>query len=82
VDLIFIDGHHDGATILTYFEELPLPTAMKIRIIVDDIHWSKDMTQAQKTDKTRSSYCQYQYLQWGILFLRKQQHQQAFHINL
>lgn len=82
-DLVFIDGHHDGTATLGYFEML-LPYCHEDSvIIIDDIHWSKSMTEAwKKLIKHPEITASINTFQWGILFLRKQQRQQAFYINL
>ncbi len=82
-DLIFLDGHHDGAATVSYFERL-LPYAHHDTIfIMDDIYWSVDMTRVWKTLQkhpkvTASVDCFY----WGFLFLRTEQLQQSFYIKL
>lgn len=82
-DLIFIDGHHNGAATVDYFERL-LPYAHNDTVfILDDIYWSSDMTTAWKKIKqhkkvTVSIDCFY----WGFLFLRTEQLPQSFHIKL
>jgi len=82
-DLVFIDGHHDGAATLDYFERVLPYCHENTVIILDDIHWSKSMTQAwQQLTGHPTVTASINTFQWGILFLRKQQKQQAFYINL
>ena len=45
-DLIFIDGHHDKAATIAYFEALIPNTHNDSLIILDDIYWSKGMNEA------------------------------------
>lgn len=82
-DLIYIDGHHDGAATLSYFEQL-LPYAHNDTVfILDDIYWSRDMNDAWKLlinhEQVTASVDTYDL---GFLFLRKEQRQQCFHIYL
>lgn len=82
-DLIFIDGHHDGNATLEYFEQLLPYCNEETVIIVDDIHWSSDMTQAwKKLIVNPQVTASVNTFQWGILFLRKQQRQQSFYVKL
>lgn len=82
-DLVFIDGHHDGKATLSYFNQILPFCEPQTVFIVDDIYWSKDMTTAwhelQLHPKVTASIDTFQ---WGILFLRKEQNQQGFHIKL
>jgi predicted O-methyltransferase YrrM len=82
-DLIFIDGHHNGAATIKYFEQL-LPYSHNDTIfILDDINWSTEMSAAwdqlcghsQVTASIDTFF-------WGFLFLRKEQLQERFHILL
>jgi predicted O-methyltransferase YrrM len=82
-DLIFIDGHHDGAATEAYFEKLLAFTHINTLFILDDIYWSKDMTRAwKKLLKRKEVTVSIDSFYWGFLFLRKEQSQQAFHIRL
>ncbi|KQC34156.1 methyltransferase [Nonlabens sp. YIK11] len=82
-DLVFIDGHHDGAETLRYFEALQPFLNEQSVVVIDDIYWSKGMTRAWEQlihhPKVTASIDTYQ---WGILFFRKEQRQQAFHIHV
>ena len=46
LDLVFFDGHHNKEATLNYFEQLVLKSHNDSLFIFDDIHWSKDMTEA------------------------------------
>ncbi len=48
-DIIFIDGHHDGAALLEYVDRLYPFTSEETLIIADDIRWSNAMLSAWKT---------------------------------
>ncbi|SCX91904.1 Methyltransferase domain-containing protein [Nonlabens sp. Hel1_33_55] len=82
-DLIYIDGHHDGTATLDYFEKILPHCHEDTVVILDDIYWSQGMTKAwkklQKHSKVTVSIDTYD---WGIIFFRPQQRQQAFHIKL
>lgn len=46
LDLVFFDGHHQGAATLAYFEQC-LPYAHEQTVFIfDDLYWSADMTEA------------------------------------
>jgi len=48
LDLIFIDGNHDEAATINYFEAISKYAHNKTIIIFDDIHWSIGMENAWK----------------------------------
>ena len=52
VDLAFIDGNHRKAPTVSYFEQLLQKTGSNGVIILDDIHWSKEMEAAWETVKS------------------------------
>jgi predicted O-methyltransferase YrrM len=82
-DLIYLDGHHDGAATLNYFEQLLAHAHNDTVFILDDIYWSRDMTAAWNTlcnhKKVTASIDLFDV---GLLFLRKEQRQQRFYIRL
>ncbi|WP_194852159.1 O-methyltransferase [Nonlabens antarcticus] len=81
--LVFIDGHHNGAATIGYFEQLLPYCNNDTVIIIDDIYWSKDMTHAwQQLTKHPKVTASLNTYQWGLLFFRKEQGQQCFYINL
>lgn len=82
-DLIYIDGNHQKNATLTYFNSLLKTVNNSSLIILDDIHWSKDMTEAwesikqnQKVTVTIDTFF------WGFAFFRKEQVKQHFNIRL
>lgn len=82
-DLIFIDGHHDGAATQQYFEDLLPYTHDHTVFILDDIYWSAGMTAAWKQlQKHPSVTASIDTFYMGFLFLRKEQQQQAFYVKL
>ena len=55
-DLIYLDGHHDGQATLDYVQQL-LPRLTDHGVIVlDDIHWSRDMTAGWNAIRTLPGY--------------------------
>jgi len=82
-DLIFIDGHHDGAATMRYFEQLLAFAHTNTVFILDDIYWSTAMTQTwKKVQQHKQVTASIDSFYWGFLFLRTAQSQQAFHIKL
>ncbi|MGV6829544.1 MAG: O-methyltransferase [Flavobacteriales bacterium] len=82
-DLVYIDGNHNKDKTLFYFNQLLPHTTNDSLFILDDIYWSKTMTEAWKTicqhpQVTVSIDCFY----WGIIFFRKEQQKQHFTIRL
>ncbi len=45
-DLVVIDGNHTGEALRRYFEIVKLHLSPDGWVLLDDIHWSKEMTQA------------------------------------
>jgi len=82
-DLIFFDGHHEKDATLTYFEIL-LPTAHNNSIwILDDIYWSKEMTEAWKIIKQHPEVTvTIDVFQFGLVFFRKEQAKEDFVIRI
>ncbi len=48
IDLVFVDGHHDGEATIRYFEQILPALAPEAWMIFDDISWSRDMKNAWK----------------------------------
>lgn len=69
IDLLYMDGHHDGHATITYFNKLLPFFSEKTVVIVDDILWSRDMHQAweqlRKNPRVRASLA---YERIGFLF--------------
>lgn len=83
LDLVFFDGNHQKEATLRYFDQL-VPYAHNDTVFVlDDIHWSKGMTEAWKI------ICDHPLVTvsidtffWGIVFFRKQQVKEHFVVRL
>ena len=82
-ELIFIDGHHDKASTIAYFEALLPNIHNDSLIILDDIYWSKGMTEAWEYiynhNHVTVSIDTYYF---GLVFFRKEQPKQHFTIRL
>ena len=46
LDFIFLDGHHEKEPTLRYFEKMLLKSHDHTVLVIDDIHWSKEMEEA------------------------------------
>ncbi|WP_430408612.1 O-methyltransferase [Kordia sp.] len=82
-ELIYIDGNHQKEATLQYFEQL-LPTTYNDSVFIfDDIHWSKDMTEAWETIKNHPKVTvTIDTFFWGFVFFRKEQAKEHFVIRL
>lgn len=82
-DLVFIDGHHEEAATLQYFEQL-LPKAHNDSVFIfDDIHWSAGMQSAWKQVAAHPSVrVSIDTFFWGLVFFRKEQAREHFKIRL
>ncbi len=82
-DLIYMDGNHQQKATLSYFEQVLKLAHNDTIIILDDIHWSKEMETAWKiiyNDKRVS--VSIDTFQWGIVSLRKEQEKEHFVIRI
>lgn len=82
-DLIYLDGDHQKTSTLTYFEHFLKQVHNDTLLILDDIYWSKEMTEAwleiiarQEVTVSIDTYF------WGMVFFRKEQRKQHFKIRL
>jgi len=57
LDAVFIDGHHDGAATLRYFETILPVLAPGAVVVFDDIGWSMEMHEAWKILQAHRSVC-------------------------
>lgn len=82
-DLIYFDGNHSKQATLDYFK-----TALKAKhnesvFIFDDIHWSKEMSEAWNEIKNHADITvSIDTYQWGIVFFRKEQRKEHFIIRM
>lgn len=82
-DLIYFDGNHQKQPTLDYFKECLNTIHNNSVFIFDDIHWSKEMTEAweeikkhPKVTVTIDTYF------WGFIFFRKEQPKEHFTIRV
>ncbi|MGH1387679.1 O-methyltransferase [Kordia sp.] len=82
-DLVYFDGNHQKEATLQYFETL-LSTAHNDTVFIfDDIHWSKDMTEAWVTIKEHPKVTvTVDTFFWGFVFFRKEQVKEHFIVRL
>lgn len=82
-DLIYFDGNHQKNATLLYFEML-LSTAQNDSVwIFDDIHWSRDMTEAWEIIKVHPKVTvTIDTFQWGLVFFRREQEKEHFAIRV
>ena len=82
-DLIYFDGNHQKQPTLDYFEQSLKAIYNDSVFIFDDIHWSKEMSEAweeikkhPKVTVTIDTYF------WGFVFFRKEQPKEHFTIRV
>jgi len=82
-DLIYLDGNHNKAATLFYFNELLSNVNDDSVMIIDDIFWSKEMTEAWEIIKKNIKVTvTIDTFFWGIVFFRKEQEKQHFTIRV
>ncbi len=82
-DLIFIDGNHQKDPTLGYFETLLPLMHNNSLMILDDIHWSKDMEEAWEEIKMHPAVTvTIDTFYWGLVFLRREQAKEHFVIRV
>jgi predicted O-methyltransferase YrrM len=82
-DLVFIDGNHQGEATLKYFEALLASVHNDTIFIMDDIYWSKTMTDAWETIKQHPKVTvTIDTFFWGLVGFRKEQAKENFKIRL
>lgn len=70
-DMIFIDGHHQGAALLNYVEMTKSHLKDGGCFVVDDINWSRDMQEAwQSLVKDDDFTLSLDFFEMGIVFKR------------
>jgi hypothetical protein len=81
-NMVFIDGDHKGSSLLRYVQKLKEMSGENSVFILDDIYWSKDMTEAWKK-LVRDPYfgISIDLYHFGLLFPRKKQPKQHFRLR-
>ncbi len=83
INLIYIDGNHQKEATLSYFNSLLKTIDNNSLIILDDIHWSKEMKEAWEVIKQNEKVTvTVDTFFWGFVFFRKEQVKQHFNIRL
>ncbi len=82
-DLIYFDGNHQKQPTLDYFHQL-LPLAHNDTVFIfDDIHWSREMTEAWEEIKNHPSVkVSIDTFFWGFIFFRREQEKEHFRIRI
>jgi predicted O-methyltransferase YrrM len=83
LDFVFIDGNHQYTSTINYFNQIKPKLHDKSIVIIDDIYWSKEMTQAWKElcnlpEVTVSA----DIFEMGILFFKPDQIKQHFILKI
>ncbi len=83
VDYAFIDGHHDRAATLTYFEAfLPVLTEGAV-VVFDDVRWSAGMTDAWMSIRSHERVCLSVDLEsMGLVLIGRARPQRHFALKL
>ncbi|MFK7782455.1 O-methyltransferase [Psychroserpens sp.] len=82
-DLVFFDGNHNKLATLEYFDLLINKAHHDSIFIFDDIHWSKQMTEAWEIIKKHPKVTvTIDTFFWGFVFFRKEQLKENFTIRL
>lgn len=78
-DLVFVDGHHDGAALLDYIERLNTITHNETIFILDDIRWSNSMKGAfDQLVKSEEFHVTIDLFRTGIILKRPHQVKEHF----
>ena len=78
-DLVYFDGNHRREATLRYFSACLAKAHNNSVFIVDDIYWSKEMTEAWETIKAHPEVTvTLDLFQLGVVFFRKEQAKQHF----
>lgn len=81
-DLIYIDGNHQKKATLDYFNQCLKTVHNNTVIILDDIHWSKEMDCAWEVIKNKNEVkVTIDLFQWGMVFFRREQVKEHFKIR-
>ncbi len=65
-DLVVIDGNHKGEALLRYFNQILPHLSADAWVLMDDVHWSPDMTDAWKDIVANcGSKLTLDFFQWG-----------------
>jgi predicted O-methyltransferase YrrM len=78
-DFIFIDGDHRKEPLLNYFRQLLPHVHEETVVVIDDIHWSREMDQAwQQIKQMPEVTVTIDLFRMGLVFFKKNQAKQHF----
>ena len=81
-DLVFIDGDHRGEALMQYFEQIRIHLNAGACVILDDIHWNKDMEEGwKKVRNIPGVTLSLDLLQIGMLFFKPELSRQHYVIR-
>jgi predicted O-methyltransferase YrrM len=82
LDLVFIDGNHKELPTLSYFEQCVANTVNTSCIVLDDIHWTREMEKAWQTIQEHPAVTlSIDLFFMGLVFFRKELTKQHFVIR-
>lgn len=81
-DFVFIDGNHQRDAVLQYFDVIYSKLHGGSVVVIDDIHWSKDMMNCWKDLKNKKEVTlSFDVFQFGVLFFNKNLSKQNFRLR-
>ncbi len=82
-ELVYFDGNHQKKSTIDYFEQCINSINNKSIFIFDDIHWSKEMSEAWEYIKNHKKVTvSIDTYFWGIVLFRKEQEKEHFIIRV
>jgi predicted O-methyltransferase YrrM len=82
-DLVFVDGHHDGKSLLDYMDRLSSITHDQTIFILDDIRWSDSMFDAWQRIMSDDQYhLTIDHFRVGIVSRRSSQEKEHFTLKV
>ena len=82
-DFIYVDGNHNKTATLQIFEQLIYRVHNDSVVVLDDIYWSKEMTEAWHEIMSHPKVTvSIDTFQWGMVFFRKEQAKEHFIIRV
>lgn len=83
LDFIFIDANHTSKAVLNYFNKCLEKVYDNTILVIDDIHWSKDMEYAwEEIKKNKYTTSTIDLFHLGIVFFNKELHKKHYKMLL